>query len=85
VVAPARGSAGWSVPAENPENLGRLDVQALGAPLVPPAGAWAAGAASAGNQRQRAPFFRRGVLHNWPDTGPGARARKRADMRQVSC
>ena len=25
-----------------------------------------------------------GVLHNWPDTGPGARARKRADVRQVS-
>ena len=25
-----------------------------------------------------------GALHNWPDTGPGARARKRADVRQVS-
>ena len=25
-----------------------------------------------------------GALHNRPDTGPGARARKRADMRQVS-
>jgi hypothetical protein len=25
-----------------------------------------------------------GALHNRPDTGPGARARKRADLRQVS-
>ena len=26
-----------------------------------------------------------GAWHNWPDTGPGARARKRADVRPVSC
>jgi hypothetical protein len=30
------------------------------------------------------PVLLPGALHNWPDTGPGARARKRADMRQVS-
>jgi hypothetical protein len=24
------------------------------------------------------------VPHNWPDTGPGARLRKQADVRQVS-
>jgi len=26
------------------------------------------------------PVLPPGVLHNWPDTGPGARARKRADV-----
>jgi len=24
------------------------------------------------------------VSHNWPDTGPGARLREQADVRQVS-
>jgi hypothetical protein len=30
------------------------------------------------------PVLLPGVLNNWPDTGPDARARKRADVRQVS-
>jgi len=44
----------------------------------------AGGRKAAGNQRHCSRLLRRGRVDNWPDTGLGARARKRADVRQVS-